>query len=90
MFYAVIGHDKPGALEVRKANRPDHVAYLKSSGVVMQAGPLLDAEGEMNGSLVILDVASAAEAEAWVAADPYGKVGLFDSISVLPWNRVIG
>ena len=31
-----------------------------------------------------------AEAEAWVAGDPYGKAGLFDSVELIPWNRVIG
>jgi uncharacterized protein YciI len=34
----------------------------------------------MCGSLVILEVGSkAAEAEAWAAADPYAKAGLFAS-----------
>lgn len=90
MFYVLIAHDKPGALEVRKANREAHVAYLKQSGVVAQAGPLLDADGQMNGSLVILDVADMAAAEAWVAGDPYGKAGLFADLALHPWNRVIG
>ena len=45
MLFAVICDDKPGALDVRKANRPDHVAYLKSSGAVTQAGPFLELGG---------------------------------------------
>lgn len=90
MLYALICLDKPGALEVRKANRDAHIAYLKSSGVVAQAGPFLDGDGQMNGSLIVLDVDSQAAAESWVADDPYGRAGLFDSVSVRPWNRVIG
>ena len=29
-------------------------------------------------------------ARAWVDGDPYGKAGLFDSVELIPWNRVIG
>lgn len=90
MLVALIARDKPGALPIRQENRPAHVEYLKASGAVSQAGPLLDEKGDMCGSLVILDVADMAEAEAWVAGDPYGKAGLFDKVELIPWNRVIG
>lgn len=90
MFYAVICTDKPNHLEVRKANRDAHVAYLKSSGVVVQAGPFLDGGGDMYGSLVILDVADMAAAEAWAAADPYKHADLFSDVRIEAWNRVIG
>jgi uncharacterized protein YciI len=53
MFIALIAKDKPGHLDTRKANRDDHLAYIKSTGVVAQAGPLLDGDGQMSGSLVV-------------------------------------
>ncbi|GFE49388.1 hypothetical protein So717_11410 [Roseobacter cerasinus] len=90
MLVALIAHDKPGALPVRQENRPAHVAYLKDSTAVQQAGPLLDAAGDMVGSLIILDVKDMDEARLWAAADPYGKAGLFASVDLIPWNRVIG
>lgn len=90
MLVALIAHDKPGALAIRQENRPAHVEYLKSSASVQQAGPLLDNGGEMCGSLIILDVADMAEADAWVQGDPYGKAGLFKSVELIHWNRVIG
>ena len=90
MLVALIARDKAGALPVRMENRPAHVEYLKASSAVQQAGPLLDANGEMCGSLIVLDVADMAEAETWAAGDPYGKAGLFDSVELIPWNRVIG
>lgn len=91
MFIAFIAKDKPGGLEVRKSNRAEHLAYLKStSDLVAQAGPLLDENGEMSGSLVILNTEDMAEAEAWAAGDPFAKVGLFESTRLVPWNRVIG
>ncbi|MCB1335341.1 MAG: YciI family protein [Roseivivax sp.] len=90
MKFALIAKDKPGALEVRKANRDAHLAYIKDTGVVSQAGPLLDAEGQMCGSLVILEVADMAAAQAWASGDPYGHAGLFASVELIAWNRVIG
>jgi uncharacterized protein len=58
--------------------------------VVEQAGPFIDAAGQMCGSLIILNVATKAEAEAWAAADPYAKAGLFQSVMIQEWKRVIG
>lgn len=90
MLVALIAKDKPGALKTRLENRAAHVAHLKTGGIVAQAGPLLNGNGEMCGSLVIFDVEDIAQVEEWVAADPYGKAGLFESLEIVPWNRVIG
>lgn len=89
MLIALIAHDKPGSLHIRKETRPAHVDYLKSSGAVAQAGPLLDEAGEMIGSLIILDVADKAAAQAWAANDPYAKAELFETVTLTAWNKVI-
>ncbi|MCV2882134.1 YciI family protein [Actibacterium sp. XHP0104] len=89
-LFAVICRDKPGHLETRKANRDAHLAYLKETGVVQQAGPFLSDAGEMCGSLLILDLADMTAANDWAAGDPYAKAGLFDSVTIQHWNRVIG
>jgi uncharacterized protein len=90
MLYTVICADKPGHLETRKANRDAHLAYIRETGVVTQAGPFLDAAGEMCGSLIVLDVADQAAAEDWAASDPYAAAGLFETVEIRPWKRVIG
>lgn len=90
MLIALIARDKPGALEVRKANREAHLAYIDTTGVVNQAGPLLDDAEQMIGSLVILDVADMATAKSWADNDPYAKAGLFENVELIPWKRVIG
>jgi uncharacterized protein len=90
MRYALICLDKPNALQTRVENRPAHLEHLQSTGVVEQAGPFIDAAGQMCGSLIVLNVASKAEAEAWAAADPYAKAGLFASVMIQEWKRVIG
>ena len=90
MLVALFARDKAGALETRLANREAHIAHLKESGVVAQAGPLLDDDGQMCGSLVVLDVEDMAAAQAWADADPYAKAGLFENVTLIQWNRVIG
>lgn len=90
MFIALIAKDKTGALQIRKDNRAAHLEYLKTTGVVAQAGPLLSDAGEMCGSLIVLDVEDMAAAQAWAASDPYANAGLFESVELIAWNRVIG
>ena len=90
MLIALIAKDKSGALQTRKDNRDAHLAYIDSTGVVAQAGPLLDEAGEMAGSLVISDVTDMTAAQDWAANDPYAKAGLFESVELVAWNKVIG
>ena len=89
MLVALIARDKVGHIEVRKANRADHIDYLNSGTAVSQAGPLLSDEGEMIGSLIILDVNVLEDARAWSENDPYVKAGLFESVEFILWNKVI-
>ncbi|MGR3506605.1 MAG: YciI family protein [Paracoccaceae bacterium] len=90
MFVALIARDKSGALETRMANRAAHLDYVKRTGVVRQAGPLLDKEEQMIGSLLILEVADMEQAMQWAAGDPYSKAGLFQGVELIPWKKVIG
>lgn len=89
MLYAVICKDKPGALQTRLDTRAAHLAYIEATGIVKMAGPFLEA-GQMCGSLVILDCDSLDAAQAWAAGDPYAAAGLFDSVSVTEWKKVVG
>ena len=90
MLIALIARDKPNALQVRLDNRAAHLAYIEETGVVAQAGPLLDQDGNMAGSLVILDVEDMAAGEEWAANDPYAKAGLFETTDLVTWKKVIG
>jgi len=89
MLIALIARDKPGALQTRLDNRDAHLAYIKETGIVAQAGPLLDDAGNMAGSLVVLDVADMAQAQDWAENDPYAKAGLFVSVELIEWKKVI-
>jgi uncharacterized protein YciI len=90
MRVALVCHDKPDHLQTRLDNRPAHRAHIDASGVVEMAGPLLSPDGLMTGSLVILNVETLAQAQAWADADPYAKAGLFASVTISEWNKVVG
>lgn len=90
MRAALICRDKPGALTIRLDNRQAHLDYIAASGVVEMAGPFLDPEGKMCGSLLVLEVPDIATAQAWAAGDPYARAGLFAEVSVQEWKKVVG
>ncbi len=90
MRFALICLDRPNALQTRVETRAAHLEHIQATGVVEQAGPFIDAAGQMCGSLIVLGVATRAEAEAWAEADPYAKAGLFASVMIQEWKRVIG
>lgn len=91
MLYALFCTDKPDHLAVRQQNRAAHLAYLSQfEDKIFAAGPTLAADGTtMNGSLLLLDFADLAEAEAFAAGDPYAKAGLFASVAIRPWKKVL-
>ena len=89
MLVALTARDKPGHLSVRKANRDAHLAYLDKTNARM-AGPFMDDAGAMTGSLVVIEASNRAGAAAWAANDPYAKAGLFETVRIEAWKKVIG
>ena len=90
MRVALICKDKPDHLQTRLDNRAAHLAHIEASGVVEMAGPFLSPEGQMTGSLVVLNVDDLKAAQEWAAADPYAKAGLFAKVRIEEWKKVIG
>ena len=88
-YFALVCRDKPDALPVRMENRAAHLAYVEETGTVFIGGPLLE-NGQMAGSMLVLDVADMDAAKAWVAGDPYAKAGLFGSVTINEWKKVFG
>ncbi len=90
MLFAVICTDRPGSLDLRLASRPVHLAYLTMYAKhIVQSGPMLDLDGRPCGTLLLLEVADRAAAEGFVEADPYAKAGLFESVVIRGFRKVI-
>ena len=87
MLFVIHAKDKPDSLSIRQATRAAHLDYLVQFDTPV-GGPLLDADGNMCGSCIVLDVPDRAAAEAFVAGDPYGHAGLFETIDVNEFMKV--
>lgn len=94
MHFVFYCKDKPDSEQVRVANRMAHLDYLEThKAQVFCAGPLLSGSGTdgsaMIGSLLVLDLPDLKAAEDFAAGDPYAKAGLFESVAVHPWRKVL-
>lgn len=89
--YAIICIDKPGSADIRLANRVAHLECLKALGDrLVLAGPFLSADGEaMQGSLLVIDFADRAAVDAFLASEPYAQAGLFESVTVRRYKKVL-
>ena len=89
MLFAIQCQDRPGALDLRMATRPTHLEWLDTQvASIVIGGPVLDAENNPCGSLLVIDVADQAAAERFAAADPYAVAGLFASSTIRPFRQV--
>ena len=98
MLYAIISQDVEDSLEKRKGARPDHIARLnelKNQGRLILAGPhpAIDVsdpgEAGFSGSLVVAEFEDLNEARNWADADPYVSAGVYSSVIVKPFNKVL-
>jgi uncharacterized protein YciI len=91
MQFMIYCQDKPGHGAVRAANRDAHLAHLEGFAKnIVIAGPLLAEDGAtMIGSLLLMEFTDRREAEAFAAGDPYRKAGLFQSVTITPWRKVL-
>jgi uncharacterized protein YciI len=91
-LFVLVCIDKPDSLPLRMATREAHFAYARGlpAGMIRLGGPFLDEKGDMAGSLIIVDVADMAAAEAFTLNDPYRKAGLFEQVEIRPWRATFG
>ena len=87
MLFIVSGKDHPNGLDKRLAFRPGHRAHYEALGDdLVLSGPYLDPHGEPIGSMIVMRAASQAEAETYVARDPYVTENVFQTYSVDRWE----
>jgi len=98
MWYVIYSKDREGSLQARLDARPAHVARLQSllsEGRLLLAGPrpAIDAADPgpagFLGSLVVAGFDSLAAAQQWADADPYVGAGVYESVEISPFNRVM-
>jgi hypothetical protein len=86
MLFVITAIDRENTRDLRTATRPAHFDYVRATGAVRLGGPFLDQNGDMIGSLMIIEAEDIAAAREWQANDPYAKAGLFQRAELLPWK----
>lgn len=98
MLYTVISEDIENSLDLRLSVRPAHVerlVALKDSGRLVLAGPhpAIDSDDPgtngFTGSLIVAEFDSLEEAKAWADSDPYIGAGVYKSVTVKPFKKVL-
>lgn len=91
MLFVITAFDRPGALELRLKVRPAHLSYLEDRATQVRiGGPLLNENDQPMGSLLIIEAADRAAAEAFAAGDPYRQEGVFEKVEIRPWRAAVG
>ncbi len=90
MQFMIKAYDGPGMLEKRMEVRPRHLEGMnRLSTHIICAGGLLDDEGKMKGSLLVMDFSSRKELDAYLKNEPYVLEKVWEKIEVEPMNVVL-
>ena len=82
-LYAIVCTDKSDTKPTRMAGLKEHLAHLDEVfDRVSLACPLLNEDGSFKGSLVVVSAADKADAEAFIADDPYYKAGIWETVEI--------
>ncbi len=90
MQFIVKAYDGAGMLDKRMEVRPRHLEGMKRlSEHIICAGGLLDDQGKMKGSVLIMDFESRKELDDYIANEPYVVEKVWEKIEIDPLNVVI-
>jgi uncharacterized protein YciI len=98
MLYAIMAHDVPDSVAKRAQTRERHLQYIRplvDQGRIVLAGPnpAIDSPNPgpagMSGSLIVAEFESIEAAQSWAENDPYYRAGVFQSVTVKPFLKVL-
>lgn len=85
MPFMILAHDYPDALAKRMEARPRHVELcekMKKAGTMTYGVALTDESGNMRGSMLVIDLPTRADVDAYLAEEPYVVDGVWEKIYV--------
>ena len=94
MQFVVIAYDgsDAGAHDRRLAARPAHLENarrMKEEGVLLTGGAILDDQGAMIGSVLVVDFPSRPEFDAWLASDAYVTGDVWRKVEARPFRVAV-
>jgi uncharacterized protein len=89
-MYAIVCFDRPDSSDLRNQHRADHQKFLEQQkDKILFGGPLKSTpEGPSTGALIVVSCATRKEAEAFIAADPFHRNGVYESVAVRAFKQV--
>jgi len=89
MHFVIHCLDRAGAVNDRLANYEAHKAYLGTAPFkIIVSGPLLaDDQETMIGSMFLVETADRAAVEAFNAADPFNRAGIWERVDIHPFLK---
>ena len=91
MQFIIKAYDGEGMLDKRMEVRPRHLEGIERiKEHVICAGGLLDDEGKMKGSVLIMEYESREQLDEYLANEPYVQENVWQKIEVERMNVVIG
>jgi len=89
--YIITGYDHTdeGALDRRMAVRPHHLdgaKELRANNNYVMGGAILDDDGKMTGSVMVLQFETDEELEAWKKKEIYITAGIWETVDVKPFK----
>ena len=90
MQFIITAHDGENVLDKRMAVRPRHLEGMAKLGEhIVCAGGLLDDEGKMKGSVLILDLEDRTALDNYLKNEPYVVEHVWEKIEIETLNVVI-
>ncbi len=89
MPFAIVTKDKEGHAHVRDSYQGAHKRYLDDhKDLLLAAGAMLGDDGSSaHGGILLVDVETREEAEAFVRNDPFWEAELFDEVLITRWRK---
>ena len=90
MQFLIKAYDGEGMLEKRIEVRPRHLEGMKALGKqIICAGGLLDDEGKMKGSALVMEFENRAALDDYLKNEPYVVEGVWKKVEVEMMNVVL-
>ena len=90
MQFLLKAYDGPDMLEKRMAVRPRHLEGMKALGrQIIAAGGLLDEDGKMKGSALVMEFPDRDALDKYLENEPYVIEGVWQKIDIEIMNVVL-
>lgn len=89
MPYLIETFDKPDHKQLRRDTRGEHLRFLDTNKALLLAcgAKLADDGSDLGGGLYVVDLETRAEAERFIAEDPFSRVDLFERVVITRWRK---